>query len=95
MEYLWSVINPNDADRCTTVLDLKGVTLATSTKAEIIMFIKQAVTMMSTHYPEVRWSTRYRDVHFFGGFRPRFLAFCFSIFFFWHLFWLPALLCGR
>ena len=53
MEYLWSVINPNDADRCTTVLDLKGVTLAIAAKADIILFIKQAVTMMSTHYPEV------------------------------------------
>lgn len=53
MEYLWSVINPNDADRATIVLDLKGVTLATCSKAEIIGFIKQAVTMMSTHYPEV------------------------------------------
>lgn len=52
MEYLWSVINPNDADRATIVLDLKGVTLATCSKAEIIGFIKQAVTMMSTHYPE-------------------------------------------
>lgn len=54
MEYLWSVINPNDSDRATIVLDLKGVNLATCSKAETIGFIKQAVTMMSTHYPEVR-----------------------------------------
>ncbi|CAM9269175.1 unnamed protein product [Discosporangium mesarthrocarpum] len=52
MEYLWSVINPNPEDKATIVLDLKGVTLATCSKAEIISFIKQAVTMMSTHYPE-------------------------------------------
>lgn len=55
MVYLWTVINPNDADRVTTVLDLKGVTLATATKADTIVFIKQCVTMMSTHYPEVCW----------------------------------------
>ena len=56
------MINPNDADRCTTVLDLKGVTLAIATKADIILFIKQAVTMMSTHYPEVWFG-----VVFFGS----------------------------
>ena len=54
MVYLWTVINPNDADRVTTVLDLKGVTLATATKADTVLFVKQCVTMMSTHYPEVR-----------------------------------------
>ncbi|CAM9998363.1 unnamed protein product, partial [Hapterophycus canaliculatus] len=52
MVYLWTVINPNDADRVTTVLDLKGVTLATATKADTVLFVKQCVTMMSTHYPE-------------------------------------------
>lgn len=54
MVYLWTVINPNDTDRVTTVLDLKGVTLATATKADTVLFVKQCVTMMSTHYPEVR-----------------------------------------
>lgn len=49
------MINPVDSDRCTTVLDLKGVSLATAAKAEIMQFIKQAVTMMSTHYPEVSY----------------------------------------
>lgn len=53
MVYLWTVINPSDADRVTTVLDLKGVTLATATKADTVVFVKQCVTMMSTHYPEV------------------------------------------
>lgn len=63
MVYLWTVINPSDEDRVTTVLDLKGVTLASATKADTIVFIKQCVTMMSTHYPEVRvW------VGPFGGF---------------------------
>lgn len=61
MEYLWSVINPSDADRATIVLDLKGVTLATCSKAEIVGFVKQAVTMMSTHYPEVNESISVGD----------------------------------
>ncbi|CAM9910598.1 unnamed protein product, partial [Hapterophycus canaliculatus] len=52
MVYLWTVVNPEDTDRVTTILDLRGVTLATATKADTVQFIKQCVTMMATHYPE-------------------------------------------
>ncbi|CAN0190999.1 unnamed protein product [Ectocarpus sp. 6 AP-2014] len=52
MVYLWTVINPNDEDRVTTVLDLRGVTLATATKSDTVKFTKQCVSMMATHYPE-------------------------------------------
>jgi hypothetical protein len=49
-EFLWGVLQPEQSDRVTLVLDLKGVSLADVT-GEVVNVAKMAVGLTSTHYP--------------------------------------------
>jgi hypothetical protein len=50
MEYLWTKVAPSIDDRCTIVLDMKGVKMG-DIKGEVLAFIRNAISMLATHYP--------------------------------------------
>jgi len=51
MEYIWTVIAPSYDDRMTVILDIEFVKLR-DFAGETLQFVKSAVGMNSTHYPQ-------------------------------------------
>ncbi|RLN14659.1 hypothetical protein BBJ28_00000307 [Nothophytophthora sp. Chile5] len=50
-EYLWRVVEPNDAGRSITVLDVTGIGMY-DLGGEVLDFIKRASSFTGAHYPE-------------------------------------------
>nr|CCA24767.1 SEC14 cytosolic factor putative [Albugo laibachii Nc14] len=50
-EFLWTYIEPDDAARSITVLDVSGIGMS-SLGGEVLDFIKRASTFTAAHYPE-------------------------------------------
>jgi hypothetical protein len=50
-EYLWRVIEPDDAGRSVTVLDVSGIGMS-DLGGEVLDFIKRASAFTGAHYPE-------------------------------------------
>jgi hypothetical protein len=50
LEYCWNIIEPRPDQTMTSVIDLKGVHFGSV--MEQIPFVKQFVSMMSTHFPQ-------------------------------------------
>jgi hypothetical protein len=55
LEFCWNVLEPRPDQTMTSVLDLKGVSL-TKTR-EMLAFIQQFVSLMSSHYPQRAFKT--------------------------------------
>lgn len=60
LEYCWNVLDPptsNESRVMTSIIDLTGLDLSLLRKKELIGFVQQFVSMMSTHYPQRAYKT--------------------------------------
>lgn len=65
LEYCWNILEPRPDQTMINILDLKGVSFGKT--REMLAFVKEFVSMMSSHYPQRSYKTLIINApHWFG-----------------------------